>query len=412
MSIARLPAASLWLIVSGCLLLMLSFGLRSSFGLFVQPIQEVNDWGRDVMGLALAIQNLAWGVIAVLAGGLADRFGNVKVLVAGAVLYALGIWMTADVASVWMLNGGAGFLIGAGVAGTAFGIVLPAMARAVSPSQQQSVLGVGTAAGSMGQFLLVPVIQRLIDGLGWSGALHVMAVMALGMAVLAMPLAARQGAAGSNKMEPGTQQAEQRLRETLSLARGHASFWMLTLGFFVCGFHIGFITVHLPPFLADAGFDPSVAAWSISLIGLCNVAGALLSGTCSGRFSMRTVLIVIYGGRAVAITLFLLLPLSLPSVLGFSAVMGLLWLATVPPTTGLVVAMFGTRYMATLYGVVFLGHQLGSFSGVWLGGWLFETTGSYDSLWWTAVALSLVAVALHWPISERPALDKGRPASA
>ncbi|WP_129140901.1 MFS transporter [Modicisalibacter coralii] len=411
MSITRLPTGSLWLIVSGCLLLMLSFGLRSSFGLFVEPIQAFTGWGRDIIGLALAIQNLAWGVVAVLAGGLADRFGHAKVLIAGAALYALGIWMTADVAAIWVLNGGTGFLVGAGVAGTAFGIVLPAMAGAVAPSQRQWVLGVGTAAGSMGQCLLVPVIQRLIDALGWSGALHVMALMALGMAVLAMPLAARHGTPAEHG-KPTSPQSAHDFRATLSLARGHASYWLLTLGFFVCGFHIGFITVHLPPFLADAGFDPAVAAWSISLIGLCNVAGALLSGVCSGRFSMRGVLIAIYGARAVATTLFLLLPLSLPSVLGFSAVMGLLWLATVPPTTGLVAAMFGTRYMATLYGVVFLGHQLGSFSGVWLGGWLYETTGSYDGVWWTAVALSLVAMALHWPISDQPVQGRDATVSA
>ncbi|GAB2778961.1 MFS transporter [Halomonas shantousis] len=398
MPISRLPAATWWLLLSACTLLMLSFGFRSSFGLFVQPLNEANGWGRDIVGLALAIQNLAWGAIAILAGGLADRFGTVRVIVGGAVLYALGLWMTADVSQIWALHVGAGLLVGAGVAGTAFGIVLPAMTRAVDESQRQWVLGVGTAAGSMGQFLLAPVAQGLIDWLGWSGALNVMALMSLSMALLAMPLAASDRPAAAGRIV-----SPQALRDTLKLARGHASYWLLTAGFFVCGFHLAFITVHMPPFLTDAGFDPAVAAWSISLIGLCNVAGAFVSGIVSSRVPMRLVLIAIYGGRAIAIALFMLLPLTLTSVLTFSCVMGFLWLATVPPTTGLVATMFGTRYMATLYGVVFFSHQLGSFTGVWLGGWLYETTGTYEVVWWAGVALSLVTMALHWPIREVPA---------
>ncbi|MEC9481832.1 MAG: MFS transporter [Halomonas sp.] len=396
---ARLPAATWWLILSGCLILMLSFGFRSSFGLFVQPLDAANGWGRDIIGLALAIQNLAWGVLAVIAGGLADRFGSVRVILAGTLLYALGLWLTAGVSDVWVLNTGAGLLVGAGVAGTAFGIVLPALARVVDESQRQMVLGIGTAAGSMGQFLLAPVAQSLIDWLGWSGALNAMALMSLSMALLAMPLAASDRPASDGQIV-----SPEAFRDTLRLARGHVSYWLLTAGFFVCGFHLAFITVHMPPFLTDAGFDPDVAAWSISLIGLFNVAGAFVAGVVSGKVSKRLVLITIYGGRAVAITLFMLLPLSLTTVLVFSAVMGFLWLATVPPTTGLVATMFGTRYMATLYGVVFLSHQLGSFTGVWLGGWLYETTGTYEVVWWAGVALSLVTMALHWPIRETPVI--------
>ncbi|OPX55703.1 Predicted arabinose efflux permease, MFS family [Oceanospirillum multiglobuliferum] len=401
----NIPSASLWLIISGCVLLMLSFGLRSSFGLFMQPIHDANGWGRDVIGFALAIQNLSWGLVSVLAGGLADRFGNIKVILAGAALYALGIWMTAGVSEIWALNLGPGLLVGAGVAGTAFGIVLPAMVKAVAVEQRQLVLGIGTAAGSMGQFLLVPIVQQLIEAFGWIGALNAMALMALGMAALAMPLAARHV---SNTTASTNQQPEQNFYETFCTARGHLSYWFLTLGFFVCGFHVAFITVHMPAFLTGAGFDPSIAAWSISLIGLCNIAGSLLSGALSSRWPMRHVLIAIYAGRAIAITLFMLLPLTLTSVLLFSCSMGLLWLATVPPTSGLVATMFGTRYMATLYGIVFLSHQVGSFSGVWLGGWLFENMGSYDGLWWSGVALSLVAMLLHWPIKEQSAFAAQR----
>ncbi len=392
---------STWpVIVCASILLMFAFGLRSSLGLFVAPIAETNGWGRDILGLALAIQNLAWGVIAVLAGGLADRFGNVVVIVGGAVLYALGLWLTSGVSEIWVLNSSTGLLIGAGVAGTGFGVVLPLMAKAVSESRRQWVLGVGTAAGSMGQFLMAPLAQQFIDLFGWSGALNVMSLMALGMVLLVMPLAAKAG----NPAGSGTHQAGvETLRTTVTLARGHLSYWLLTVGFFVCGFHVAFITVHLPGYLTDKGFDPSVAAWSIGLIGLCNVFGALGAGILSGRISMRLLLIGIYSGRAVVITCLLLFPMSIGSIILFSCVMGFLWLATVPPTTGLVAVMFGTRYMATLYGVVFLGHQVGSFCGVYLGGWIYTTTGSYDGLWWIGVALSLVAVALHWPIREEPA---------
>ncbi|PPK50792.1 MFS transporter [Marinobacter persicus] len=401
---SRLPLSSLFLIISGCLMLMLSFGLRSSFGLFVEPIGEFNDWGRDILGLALAIQNLAWGVVAVVAGGLADRFGTTKVLVAGAALYAGGILMTVNVTDVWSLNAGLGVLIGAGVAGTSFGIVLPAMAQAVAPEQRQLVLGIGTAAASAGQFLLVPVIGQLVESLGWNVALQAMAGMALVMALLAMPLARPRGHDGHAAAHHD--QNEPSFSEIVRIARGHRPYWLLILGFFVCGFHVAFITVHLPPFLTEAGFSTSVAAWSISLIGLFNIAGSLLSGVLSGRFGLRNVLIAIYGARALLITLFLVLPLTQVSVILFSCVMGVLWLATVPPTSGLVSTMFGTRYMATFYGVVYLGHQVGSFSGVWLGGVLYELTGNYNIVWWLAVGLSLVAMALHWPISETKAEAK------
>lgn len=397
MSVARLTPSTWIILVAASLILMLAFGFRASFGLFVQPMSDANDWGRDVIGLALAIQNLAWGIIAVLAGGLADRFGNVRVIITGAILYALGLWLTAGVDSVWSLQAGAGLLVGAGIAGTGFGIVLPLMAKAVSEEDRQWVLGVGTAAGSMGQFLIVPLAQQFIDLFGWTGALNAMALMALGIILLVMPLArlARPAASGVKAAVDGESFAQ-----TVGLAKGHASYWLLTTGFFVCGFHLAFITVHFPGYLTDNGFDPDVAAWSIALIGLCNVIGAMASGYISGRVSMKRVLMFIYISRAVVTVGLLLLPLSLTTVLLFSCLTGFLWLATVPPTTGLVATMFGTRYMATLYGVVFLGHQMGSFTGVWLGGWIYERTGSYDPVWWTGVVLSVVAVMLHWPIRE------------
>ena len=387
-----------FLILSACLLLLLSFGYRSGFGLFVKPITEANGWGREIISVALAVQNLFWGIVAVLAGGLADRFGNIKVIVAGTLFYAVGMLLMSGVDNPWMLNASAGLLVGAGVAGTSFGIVLPAMARAVGEERRQWALGLGTAAGSLGQFAVVPLAQLLIDAFGWTTALNMLAASCLIMALLAMPLAPFSGIKEVLELEKG-----QTIPEALQEAFAHRSYVLLVSGFFVCGFHVAFITAHLPAFLSDNGFDARVGAWSISIIGLCNVFGAYLSGVLSGKLMKRHVLVFIYLGRAVVITLFLLIPYSLMTVYVFSGVMGFLWLATVPATSGLVAIMFGTRYMALLYGMVFLGHQIGSFIGVWLGGWLYDRSGSYDAVWWLGAALGVIAAFVHWPIREKPA---------
>ena len=383
--------------ISACLLLLLSFGYRSGFGLFVKPITEANGWGREVISVALAGQNLCWGVIAVFAGGLADRFGNAKVILAGTLFYALGMLLMSGVDNPWMLNVSTGLLVGAGVAGTSFGIVLPAMARAVGEERRQWALGLGTAVGSFGQFAVVPIAQFLIDAFSWMTALNILAASSLSMALLAMPLAPYSG-----KQEAAQKIEGQTIPQALQEALGYRSYVLLVSGFFVCGFHVAFITAHMPAFLTDNGFAANIGAWSISIIGLCNVFGAYLSGILSGRILKRHVLVFIYLSRAVAITLFLLIPISLVSVLVFSAVMGFLWLATVPATSGLVAVMFGTRYMALLYGIVFLGHQIGSFIGVWLGGWLYDRSGSYDLVWWLGAALGIMAAVVHWPIKETP----------
>ena len=386
------------LILSACLLLLMSFGYRSGFGLFVKPITDANGWGREIISVALAVQNLFWGIVAVFAGGMADRFGNVKVVIGGTLLYALGMWLMAGVENPWMLNVSAGLLVGAGVAGTSFGIVLPAMARAAGEQRRQWALGLGTAAGSLGQFAVVPAAQQLIDAFGWTMALNILSVTAVAMIFLAVPLAPFSG-----RREAEHSDVIQTVSEALREAFGHGSYVLLVSGFFVCGFHVAFITAHMPAFLSDNGFDARVGAWSISIIGLCNVFGAYLSGVLSGRLLKRHVLVFIYLGRAVAITLFLVIPYSLTTVYLFSAIMGFLWLATVPATSGLVAVMFGTRYMALLYGMVFLGHQIGSFIGVWLGGWLYDRSGSYDAVWWLGAALGLVAAVVHWPIREEAA---------
>ena len=395
--LSKIPPSSYFLIVSACLLVMLSFGYRSGFGLYVKPLSEANGWGRDIIGFSLAIQNLAWGVVAVFAGALADRFGNIKVIAVGTLFYALGMGLMPHVTEPWMLNGTAGILVGAGVAGTSFGIILPALARAVSEDRRQWVLGVGTAAGSMGQFLVVPLAQGLIDSVGWINTLHILAASAFAMILLAMPLAPYAGESAAEKKIP-----QQSMKQALQEAFAHRSYVLLVIGFFVCGFHVAFITAHLPAYLSDLGFDAKIGAWSVATIGLFNVVGAYMSGILSGKYQRRWVLLWIYLLRAGVILAFVLTPVSLVSIFVFCGAMGFLWLATVPPTSGLVAVMFGTRYMSLLYGVVFLGHQLGSFSGVWLGGWTYEQTGNYNLVWWMGIALSLVAAMLHWPIEEKP----------
>lgn len=406
-----------FLILTGCILLMMSFGFRSSYGLFVKPISEANLWGRDVISMALAIQNLSWGIIAVFAGGLADKFGNVKVIVSAAIIYAGGLFLTTIADSQWLLNTSTGFLVGAGIAGTSFGLVMPALARAAPKEKRQWVLGVATAAGSFGQFTIVPFSQTLIDAFGWINTLHVLSAMALMMVFLAIPLAPYSG---SNEVK--TDEQDQTIIEAICEAFRCHSYVLLTIGFFVCGFHLAFITVHFPGYLSDLGFDAKIAAWAISIIGITNVIGSYSSGVLSGTQSKRSMLCSIYFLRAMTIALFMTTPTSIASVFIFSAVMGVLWLSTIPPTSGLIAVMFGTRYMALLYGIVFLSHQLGGFTGVYLGGYFYEQSENYaivsafcgqylgfesfgnasryDIVWLISIALGIIAALIHWPIKE------------
>lgn len=406
------------LLVSACLLLMMSFGFRSSFGLFVKPVSEFHGWGRDIIATALAIQNLSWGIVAVFAGGLADRFGNLKVIIGAIVLYALGILWMAYADSALALNTSAGILVGAGVAGTSFGIVIPALMRAVPEDRRQWVAGVGTAAGSMGQFLIVPFSQILIDAFGWLTSLQLLSAITLTMVLVAMPLAPYSGA---NEVRQG--EADQTIAEAIKEAFGHSHYVLLVFGFYVCGFHLAFITVHMPAYLSDLGFSAKVGAWALAIIGVANMVGSYLAGVWSGRFPKQIMLSWIYLSRALVIAIFIILPPSVYTVVFFSIGMGLLWLATIPPTSGLVAVMFGTRYMALLYGIVFLSHQLGSFTGVYLGGYLYEQSEAfamistfcgqylgfstygdasrYDLVWLINIALGLIAAAIHWPIKER-----------
>lgn len=382
-----------------CLLLALNFGLRSSMGFFMAPISQEFGYGREVFAFALALQNLCWGLFQPITGAFADRYGTLKTLFIGAALYALGLYVTSGAEGVLGLNMGAGVLMGMGIAATGFGVVLPAMARMVSPEKRSFALGLGSAAGSAGQLLVIPVAQEFIAAYGWSNALLLLALGALMMVLLSSPF--RQEKDGMNA-NSNAAEVTQTMKEALREASAYSHYWLLVVGFFVCGFQLAFITVHMPAFLSDQGFSPNVAVASLALIGLFNIFGCLLSGSWAGKYSKKKLLAIIYALRALSIALFMTLPMTSMSVYVFSIVTGLLWLATVPPTSGLVAQMFGLRYMGLLYGIVFLGHQLGSFSGVWLGGYLYDKTGSYDVVWWAAAIIALITALIHILIDERP----------
>ncbi|TYL48726.1 MFS transporter [Marinomonas sp. IMCC 4694] len=386
-------------IVLICLLLALNFGIRSSMGFFMAPISQEFGYGREVFAFALALQNLCWGLFQPVAGAFADRYGTLKTVFIGAALYALGLYVTAGADGVFGLNMGAGMLMGMGIAATGFGVVLPAMARMVSPEKRSFALGLGSAAGSAGQLLVIPVAQGFISAYGWSTALMLLGVCALMMVLLSSPFRQEKDAFNG---QSSAADVSQTMREALKEASAYSHYWLLVVGFFVCGFQLAFITVHMPPFLSDKGFTSEIAVASLSLIGLFNIIGCLLSGSWSGKYSKKKILTIIYTLRALSIAAFMYFPMTEYSVYAFSIVTGLLWLATVPPTSGIVAQMFGLRYMGLLYGIVFLGHQLGSFSGVWLGGYLYDTTGSYDVVWWAACVIALITAALHVLIDDRP----------
>ncbi len=352
-------------------------------------------WSLSGLALALAVQNLFWGLGLPIAGALADKYGARPVIIAGALVYGLGLYGMGIVDSDSMMVLFAGVLAGTGIAFSAFSIAMAAMVKVVGPEKRSMTLGLGTAAGSAGQVLFSPLALYFIESLGWADAL-VALTLAVGFLIpLAFILPKSAGPSGRAVVE-------QTIGEALSEALGHRGYVLLTVGFFVCGFHVAFITVHFPPYVDSLGISPQIGALSISLIGLFNIVGALGAGYVGQRFSKKRGLSTIYMLRAVAILCLLLAPKTETNLLIFASVMGLLWLSTVPLTTGIIAQVFGVRYMATLFGIVFLSHQIGSFSGIWLGGYLYETTGSYDGVWWAAVVLGVLSAIVHWPIDERP----------
>jgi MFS family permease len=376
--------------------LFLAFGVRAAFGLFLQPMSLEYGWGRETFSFALALQNLLWGALMPLAGAVADRYGAGRVIAGGGVLYVAGLVAMAFADTAFELGIGAGFLMGLALSGTTFGVVLAVVARVAPPQSRSTALGVVTAAGSFGQFALLPVSQWLIGWLDWK-----MALVALG--VLAAFIVPFSAALRGKPVVIGGQSVGGALSEAWREKSFHLIFW----GYFVCGFQLLMFSVHLPAFVVDAGLAPQHGMMALALIGLFNMVGSFACGWLGGRFSKKKVLATIYFVRALIMLPLVLFPLSLITLYGFAALMGLLWLGTIPLTNGLVGQIFGLRYMAMLTGIVFFGHQIGSFCGIWLAGYLYDTTGSYNGVFMISIALGIFAGLVHLPVNERPIAERG-----
>ncbi|HWF96706.1 MAG TPA: MFS transporter [Xanthobacteraceae bacterium] len=389
----RTPAV---IVLCGCLIGLLTFGPRSAAGQFLTPLSFANGWGRDVFSMAFAIQNLLWGVGQPFAGAIADRFGTVRVLCTGAIMYGLGLAIMAYASNPLALDFSAGVLIGFGLAGCSFNLVLSAFGKLVPEAWRSLALGAGTAAGSFGQFLFSPLARVLIDAFGWQPALLTFAAGMLLVLPLSLALATPRSTPASGKAAP------QSLKQALAEAFGHRSYVLLVLGFFTCGFQLAFITVHLPAYLVDRGLSAEVGGWTIAVIGLFNIVGSLSAGWLSTRMPKRFLLSGIYFVRAAAVLAFIVFPVSTASSIAFGAMMGLLWLSTVPPTASLVAVMFGNRWGGMLYGFAFFSHQVGGFLGVLLGGLAFERTGSYDAVWWLSILFGVLSALINLPIVEKP----------
>ena len=388
---ARLPLAVI--VIAGCIIAAVTFGARSSIGLFTLPMTADMGWSRENFGLAMAIQNLVWGFAQPIAGGLADRYGTARVLAAGAVIYAAGLTGMALSANEGMLFLSAGLLMGTGIGTASFAIVMAAFGRAVPPEKRSFVFGVATAASSLGQFIFAPLGQSFISSFGWQMALVYLALLVM----LVIPLSAFL-TGKSDSMEGG---ADLKFMQALARAWGHGSYKLLVIGFFVCGFHLAFVTVHMPAYLIQCGLSPEVGSRSIAIIGLFNVFGSLAAGWLGGRLPRQYLLAAIYFWRAVITAIFLIIPVSEVTAYTYTAALGMIWLATVPLTAGLVSLFFGARYLGMLYGIAFLSHQVGGFLGVWLGGLVYDLTGSYALIWYLGILLGLASAAIHLPIKDK-----------
>jgi MFS family permease len=402
---ALLPRLASWrtptvIVVCGCLISTIAFGPRSALGLFLTPMSATNGWGRETFALAVALQTLLYGAAQPFSGAIADRFGTGRVIIGGAALYALGIGLMAHATTPTMLYLSNGLLVGFGLSGCSFNLIISSFGKLLPPSWRSTAFGAGTAAGSFGQFLFSPLGVGLIDHIGWQAALTTFAVLLLLIIPLAFAIATpRQADTG---FESRNASASQNYKEALREALAHRSFILLVLGFFTCGFQLGFVTVHLPSYLIDRGLSAQVGGWTLGAIGLFNIIGAMTSGWLGGRMPKRYILSGIYFARALTVVALITLPASPAMALTYGAVTGLLWLSSVPPTSGLVALMFGTRWMAMLFGIAFFSHQVGGFLGVFLGGVLYERTGSYDVVWWLGVLFGLLSAVINLPIVEKP----------
>ena len=395
----RTPAVVL---VCGCLISLIGFGPRSALGFFLTPMSSDNGWGREVFALSVAMQTLLYGAAQPFSGALADCFGTVRVVIVGALLYAAGIYMMAHAATPGELYLSSGVVIGFGLSGCSFNLIISSFGKLLPESWRSFSFGLGTASGSFGQFLFSPLGVYLIQAFGWRTTLELFAGLLLLIIPLAIAVATpRQDEPAQAGATQGTG-TSQNYKQALSEAFGHRSYILLVLGFFTCGFQLGFVTLHLPSYLVDRGLSAEIGGWTLGVIGLFNIVGAILSGWLGGRMPKRYILSFIYFARAGAVVFLIMLPPSPVVTLLYGAVTGLLWLSSVPPTSGLVALMFGTRWLAMLFGIAFFSHQVGGFLGVYLGGVLFERTGSYDIVWWLSVLFGVISAVINLPIVEKP----------
>jgi len=390
------PLSLTQVLLCGAAIVTLSMGIRHGFGLWLQPITQAQGWGREEFAFAMAIQNLSWGFMGIFAGMVADKFGAFRVIALGAVVYGVGLLGMAWATDPWVFALFTGVIIGTAQAGTTYAVIYGVIGRNVPAERRSWAMGIAAAAGSFGQFLMVPVEGLLISQMGWQTALVILAAAAMLIIPLAWGL--REPALNG----PGQVKRDQTIDQALKEAFKYPSFQLLMAGYFVCGFQVVFIGVHMPSYLKDHGLAPQVASYALALIGLFNVFGTYIAGTMGPQIAKKNILVSIYIGRSVAITLFLLAPLTPTSVYIFSAVIGLLWLSTVPPTNAAVAQIFGVAHLSMLSGFIFFGHQIGSFMGVWLGGYLYDKTGSYDVVWYLAIALGIFAALVNLPVRESP----------
>ncbi len=422
MSKAMTWRTPLVIVACGCLISMIGFGPRSALGFFLTPMSAAHGWGREVFALSVAMQTLLYGAAQPFAGAIADRFGTIRVIIVGTLLYAAGIFMMAQATTPGMLYLSSGVLIGFGLSGCSFNLVISSFGKLLPDSWRSLAFGAGTASGSFGQFLFSPLGVSLIDAFGWQATLEIFAGLLLLIVPLAFAIATPRSDAPAaqtslrslRKLDgvPGTVPSAaqtQTYRQALAEAFGHRSYILLVLGFFTCGFQLGFVTLHLPAYLLDRGLSAEIGGWTLGVIGLFNIVGAMLSGWLGGFLPKRYILSFIYFARALTVVFLITLPASPLVTLIYGALTGLLWLSSVPPTSGLVVVMFGTRWLAMLFGVAFFSHQVGGFLGIYLGGLLFERTGSYDAVWWLGVAFGVISALINLPIVEKPVV---RPAAA
>ena len=397
MSETRFSKPLIYMLIGSAIILALSLGVRHGFGLYLVPMSDEFGWGHNVFSLAIAMQNLIWGAAQPFTGALADKYGSKIVVAVGGVLYTIGLLLMAVSSTGWLLNLSVGLILGLALSATSFSVLLSAVGRAAPPEKRSLAMGIASAAGSFGQFIMLPSTLLLLQNFGWSAALVVSAILI----AMIVPLAWMLKAPAFVVPNTSTNQVQLSFKDILVIAKNHKPFWFLSLGFLVCGFQVVFIGIHLPGYLIDHGFNATTGTVFLALVGLFNIVGTYTAGWLGWKYSKPKLLMGLYGLRGIAIIAFLMLPLSTFTIYSFGVVMGLLWLSTVPLTNGIVANMFGIKYLSMLSGIVFFTHQVGSFFGGWLGGVNHDVTGNYDLIWLFSIILSVFGVLVHFFVDEK-----------